>query len=69
MEKGKNEERENSTIEKYLQNIQSFANWLQEREVTKENEDLNNHRDYIIIKHSLKFTNLFDKYLSDTYYI
>ncbi len=44
----KNEERENSTIEKYLQNIQSFANWLQEREVTKEN--LTAYKEHIIRK-------------------
>ena len=44
----KNEERENSTIEKYLQNIQSFANWLQNREVTKEN--LTAYKEYLIMK-------------------
>ena len=44
----KNEERENSTIEKYLQNIQSFANWLQEREVTKEN--LTAYKEHLIMK-------------------
>ena len=44
----KNEERENSTIEKYLQNIQSFANWLQNREVTKEN--LTAYKEHLIMK-------------------
>ena len=44
----KNEERENSTIEKYLQNIQAFSNWLQEREVTKEN--LTSYKEHLIRK-------------------
>lgn len=44
----KNEERENSTIEKYLQNVQAFSNWLQEREVTKEN--LTSYKEHLIMK-------------------
>ena len=32
-----NEERKNSTINKYLHDVQTFTNWLQDREVTKEN--------------------------------
>ena len=44
----KNEERENSTVSKYLHNIQSFANWLQEREVNK--ETLTSYKEYLIMK-------------------
>jgi len=44
----KYEERESSTIEKYLRDIQAFAKWLQEREVTKEN--LTAYKDYLIRK-------------------
>ena len=44
----KNEERESSTISKYLNNVQSFANWLQNREVTKEN--LTAYKEYLIMK-------------------
>lgn len=44
----KNEERENSTIEKYLQNVQAFSNWLQEREVTK--ESLTSYKEHLIMK-------------------
>ncbi len=44
----KNEERESSTISKYLNNVQAFANWLQEREVTKEN--LTAYKEHIIRK-------------------
>lgn len=44
----KNEERESSTISKYLNNVQAFANWLQEREVTKEN--LTAYKEHLIMK-------------------
>ena len=44
----KNEERESSTINKYLHDVQTFANWLQDREVTKEN--LTTYKEYLIRK-------------------
>ncbi len=44
----KNEERESSTIAKYLHDVQAFANWLQEKEVSKEN--LTAYKEYLIMK-------------------
>lgn len=44
----KNEERESSTIAKYLHDIKAFADWLQDREVTKEN--LTAYKEYLIRK-------------------
>ena len=44
----KNEERENSTIAKYLHDVQSFTNWLQNREISKEN--LTAYKEYLIVK-------------------
>ena len=44
----KNEERESSTIAKYLHDIQAFAGWLQDREVSKEN--LTSYKEYLIKK-------------------
>jgi len=44
----KYEERETSTIKKYLRDIQAFANWLQEKEFTKEN--LTAYKDYLVRK-------------------
>ena len=44
----KNEERESSTIAKYLHDIQAFAGWLQDKEVTKEN--LTSYKEYLIKK-------------------
>lgn len=44
----KNEEREKSTINKYLHDVQAFAGWLQEKEVSKEN--LTAYKEYLIKK-------------------
>jgi len=44
----KYEERETSTIEKYLRDIQIFVNWLQKREISKEN--LTAYKEYLIMK-------------------
>ena len=44
----KNEERECSTIAKYLHDIQTLADWLQEREVTKTN--LTAYKEHLIKK-------------------
>lgn len=44
----KNEERENSTIAKYLRDMQAFASWLQDKELTKEN--LTGYKEYLIRK-------------------
>jgi len=44
----KYEEREPSTIEKYLRDIQIFAKWLQEREITK--EKLTAYKEHLIKK-------------------
>lgn len=44
----KNEERESSTIAKYLHDVQAFANLLQEREISKEN--LTAYKEYLIRK-------------------
>jgi len=42
------EEREQSTIEKYIRDIQIFANWLQERDVSK--ESLTAYKEHLIKK-------------------
>ena len=44
----KYEEREQSTIEKYLRDIQAFVNWLQKEELTK--EKLTAYKEYLIMK-------------------
>lgn len=44
----KDEERESSTIAKYLHDVQAFANWLQDREISKEN--LTAYKEYLIRK-------------------
>jgi len=44
----KYEEREPSTIEKYLRDIQVFAKWLQGKEISKEN--LTSYKEYLIRK-------------------
>jgi len=45
------EEREQSTIDKYLGDMQMFANWLQEKEITKEN--LTAYKEYLIRKNAV----------------
>ena len=44
----KDEERESSTIAKYLHDVKTFANWLQDREINKEN--LTAYKEYLIKK-------------------
>ena len=44
----KYEERERSTIEKYLRDIQAFCNWLHKEELTKEN--ITAYKEYLIRK-------------------
>lgn len=44
----KYEERENSTIAKYLRDMQAFTNWLQDKEISKEN--LTGYKEYLIRK-------------------
>ena len=44
----KDEERESSTIAKYLHDVKTFANWLQDREISKEN--LTAYKEYLIKK-------------------
>ena len=44
----KNEEKESSTIAKYLHNVQVFVGWLGEKEITK--EKLTGYKEYLIEK-------------------
>ena len=44
----KNEEKESSTIAKYLHDVQVFVGWLGEKEITKEN--LTDYKEYLIEK-------------------
>ena len=44
----KNEERESSTIAKYLHDVQVFVGWLGEKEITK--EKLTGYKEYLIEK-------------------